>query len=118
MKLALAALIIAVSGCASPPASPPPPPLPADARPIGQSQLAPKAAATCVAQKWSGSTGQTVYLEYILANDTAFDVYAPGQQPPGGSAAVIRPAPSGSGSAVGFRGTETTVAGPVGQCQS
>lgn len=115
MKLALAALLIAVSGCASQPASAPPP-LPVDARPIGQSQLAPKAAAACIAQKWANNTGQTVYTQYVFANDTAFDVYAPGQQPPSGSAALIRPAPTGTGSAVGFRGPETTIAGPVGQC--
>ena len=116
MKLALAAMAIAVSGCASQPASPPPPPLPADARPVGQSQLAPKAAAICIAQKWANSTGQTAYIQYVFANDTAFDVYPPGQQPPSGSAALIRPAPSGTGSAVGFRGPESTIGGAVGQC--
>lgn len=116
MKLALAALVVAVSGCASKPASPPPTPLPADARPIGQSQLAPKAAAVCIAQKWATATGQTVYYQYVFANETAFDVFAPGQQPPSGSAALVRPAPSGTGSSVGFRGPESSVAGPVGQC--
>jgi hypothetical protein len=116
MKLALAAMAIAVSGCASQPATAPTPPLPTDARPVGQSQLAPKVAATCIAQKWANSTGQTVYIEYVFANDTAFNVYAPGQQPPSGSGAFIRPAPSGTGSAVGFRGPESTIGGVVGQC--
>lgn len=115
MKLAIAALVIAVSGCASQPSSPPPPPA---VRPIGQSQLAPMAAATCVAQKWATSAGQTVYMQYVYANDTAFDVFVPGQQPPSGSAAIVRPATSGPGSMVGFRGPETAVAvtGAVGQC--
>jgi hypothetical protein len=115
MKLALAAMAIAVTGCAST-TSPPPVPLPADTRPIGQSQMAPKAAALCIAQKWANSSGQTVYAQYVFANDTAFDVYAPGQQPPSGSAAMVRPAASGPGSAVGFRGPESTIGGVVGQC--
>jgi hypothetical protein len=111
MKLALAALVIAVSGCAS---QPPPP---AAVRPVGQSQLAPKAAATCVAQKWATSSGQTVYMQHVFANETAFDVYVPGQQPPAGSAALVRPSTSGPGSMVSYRGTETAASGAVGQCQ-
>jgi hypothetical protein len=116
MKLAFVAMAIAVTGCASKPASPPAVPLPADTRPIGQSQMAPRAAALCIAQKWANSSGQTVYAQYVFANDTAFDVYAPGQQPPSGSAAMVRPAASGPGSAVGFRGPEATIGGVVGQC--
>jgi hypothetical protein len=119
VKLAFVTLVIAaVTGCASQPASPPPAPLPSGARPVGQSQLAPRAAATCIAQKWANSSQQTVYMQYVFANETAFDVYVPGQQPPSGSAALVRPAPSGSGSAVGFRGAETADASAVGQCQS
>ena len=38
-----------------------------------------------------------------MANDQAMDVYVPGQQPPSGAAAVVRPAYSGSGTWVGFR---------------
>ncbi|RZL90901.1 MAG: hypothetical protein EOP82_14285 [Variovorax sp.] len=111
MKLALAALVIAVSGCASQP--PPPPAVSA----VGPSQLAPKSAATCVAQKWATNSGQTVYMQHVFANDTAFDVYVPGQQPPTGSAALVRPATSGPGSMVSYRGDATNVTGPVGQCQ-
>ena len=118
MKIAFVTLVIAVTGCASQPASPPPSSQPSDVRPIGQSQLAPRAAATCIAQKWANSTQQIVYMQHVFANDTAFDVYVPGQQIPGGSAALVRPAPSGSGSAVGFRGTETADTGAIGQCQS
>ena len=116
MKLAFVTLVIAVTGCASQPASPPA--TPSGARPVGQSQLAPKAAALCIAQKWANSSQQTVYMQHVFANDTAFDVFVPGQQPPTGSAALVRPAPSGSGSAVGFRGAETADASAVGQCQS
>jgi len=117
MKLALTALVIAVAGCAS--QQPPPPPM--AVRAVGQSALAPKAAATCIAMKWSAnSNGQPVWVQYVLANDTAFDVYAPTQQPPTGSAAVVRTGTGGAGSMVGFRGTDTTtlVPGIVGQCQS
>jgi hypothetical protein len=111
MKLALAALVVAVSGCAS--QSPPPPAV----SPVGQSQLAPRAAATCIAQKWMTSSGQTVYMQHVFANDTAFDVYVPGHQPPTGSAALVRPATSGPGSMVSYRGDVANVTGPVGQCQ-
>lgn len=113
MKLALAALVIAVSGCAS---KPPPPPA-APVSPVGQSQLAPKAAALCIMQKWATNSGQTVYAQYVFANDTAFDVFVPGQQPPSGSAALVRPAASGPGSMVSFRGVESSMAGITGQCQ-
>lgn len=112
MKLALAALVIAVSGCAS---KPPPPPAPVS--PVGQSQLAPKAATLCIMQKWATNSGQPVYAQYVFANDTAFDVFVPGQQPPSGSAALVRPAASGPGSTVSFRGVESSMTGITGQCQ-
>ncbi|MDR6392189.1 hypothetical protein J2801_005317 [Paraburkholderia phenoliruptrix] len=38
-----------------------------------------------------------------MANDQAVDVYVPGEQPPNGAAAVVRPSYSGKGSWVGFR---------------
>ncbi len=63
MKLALAAMAIAVSGCASQPATAPTPPLPTDARPVGQSQLAPKVAATCIARN-----GRTVRGRRSISN--------------------------------------------------
>jgi len=116
MKLALAAVVVAVAGCASQTAPPPP-----AFRAVGTSALAPKAAAACIALKWSANANsQPVWVQNVLANDTAYDVYAPTQQPPSGSAAVVRPGPSGVGSAVGFRGTDTStvVPGIVGQCAS
>jgi hypothetical protein len=112
MKIALPAFVIALSGCASQPSSPPP----AEVRPVGQSQLAPKAAAICIAQKWITNSGRSTVIQHVFANDTAFDVFVPGQEPPYGSAALVRPAPSGTGSAVGFRGSAPDVTGAIGQC--
>jgi hypothetical protein len=117
MKLALAAFVIAVTGCASQPPPPPAQPM----RAVGTSTLAPKAAAACIALKWSANANsQPVWVQNVLANDTAYDVYAPTQQPPTGSAAVVRTGAGGVGSAVGFRGTDTStiVPGIVGQCAS
>ena len=39
----------------------------------------------------------------MLANNQAMDVYVPGQQPPNGAAAVVRPSYTGKGTWVGFR---------------
>jgi len=125
MKLALAsALVIAASGCASQIQSPPPSaPASVQVQPVGQSQLAPRAAADCIAQKWMAMSNQPVQMQYVFANETAFDVFAPGQPPLTGTsadsslqAALVRPAPSGPGSMVSFRGTATPVSGAVGQC--
>lgn len=123
MKLVLAsALVIAVSGCASQKQSPPPS-TPASVQPVGQSQLAPRAAADCIAQKWMAMSNQPVQMQYVFANETAFDVFVPGQPPLTGTAAdsslqaaLVRPAPSGPGSMVSFRGNATPVSGAVGQC--
>jgi hypothetical protein len=52
-----------------------------------------------------------------MANDQAMDVYVPGQQPPGGAAAVVRP--NGSGSWVGFRsgsGAGSDASGSITGC--
>ena len=119
MKLTLAStslVVIAVCGCASPPASPPP----ASAPPVGQSALAPTAAADCIALKWATNAQKPVTVETVLANATAYNVYVPTQQPPAGSAALIRPGTDGKGSTVSFRGTDTggLVQGITGQCQS
>src|SRR6478609_5320537 len=122
MKLALSALVVAVAGCASQPSSSPPP-AGTSVRPVGQSSMAPRAAATCIAQKWQAMSGQPAQMQYVFANETAFDVFVPGQPPLTGGpsdsnlqAALVRPAPSGPGSMVAFRGTESPVAGTAGQC--
>lgn len=93
--LPLIALTVAISACAAQP--------PAGVQSVGQSQQAPKAVATCIAQKWADGTQQQVVAQDIMANDQAMDVYVPGQQPPNGAAAVVRPSPSGKGTWVGFR---------------
>jgi hypothetical protein len=119
MKLKLVsttALVIAVCGCASPP----PPTPPAEVRPVGQSALSPTAAADCIALKWATNAQKPVWVETVLANATAYNVYVPTQTAPTGSAALIRPGAGGVGSTVSFRGTDTggLVPGLAGQCQS
>jgi len=78
----------------------------------------------CIAQKWAGIAGQPAQIQYVFANETAFDVYVPGQPPLTGAAAdgmlnaaFVRPAASGPGSMVSFRGPEAPVTTAVGQCQ-
>ncbi|CAE6832133.1 hypothetical protein [Paraburkholderia domus] len=108
MKYPFIALVVVVSACASEP--------PPDVHAVGQSQLPPKVVAQCIAVKWANNSGQTVYSQYVLANEQAFDVYVPGQQPPGGASAVVRQAAGGSGSSVGFRGTDSSVTSSINQC--
>lgn len=103
-----------LAGCAVSPYTPPPS---ANTRPVGPSKLEPKAAAQCIGQKWADATRQQVVMQYMLANDQAFDVYVPGQQPPSGTAAIVRKAPTGSGSWLGFRGPDGPEAGAISQCQ-
>jgi hypothetical protein len=92
--LPLIALTVAVSACAAQP--------PAGVQSVGQSQQPPRAVAQCIAQKWADGTQQQVISQDTMANDQAMDVYVPGQQPPNGAAAVVRPG-NGTGSWVGFR---------------
>jgi hypothetical protein len=93
--LPLIALTVAISACAAQP--------PAGVQSVGQSQQPPKVVAQCIAQKWADGSQQQVVSQDTLANDQALDVYVPGQQPPNGAAAVVRPAYTGTGSWVGFR---------------
>ena len=93
--LPLIALTVAVSACAAQP--------PAGVQSVGQSQQPPRAVAACIAHKWADSSQQQVVLQSTLANDQAMDVYVPGQQPPNGAAAVVRPSYTGKGTWVGFR---------------
>ncbi|MDT6963141.1 MULTISPECIES: hypothetical protein [unclassified Cupriavidus] len=103
-----------LTGCAMSPYTPPPTQA---TRPIGESKLAPKAAAQCIGQKWADATRQQVFMQYMLANDQAFDVYVPGQQPPNGAAAVVRKSTSGPGSWLGYRGQDNGEAAAISQCQ-
>jgi hypothetical protein len=94
--LPLIAFAVAFSACAAQP--------PAGVQSVGQSQQPPKAVASCIAQKWADGSQQQVVSQNTLANDQAMDVYAPGQQPPNGAAAVVRPSYTSKGTWVGFRG--------------
>lgn len=106
--------VAALAGCAASPYTPPPT---SATTAVGESKLAPKAAAQCIGQQWANTSNQTVMMQYMLANDQAFDVYVPGQQPPNGSAAIVRKSANGPGSWIGFRGSDTTASGAISQCQ-
>ncbi|CAB3779601.1 hypothetical protein LMG28614_00882 [Paraburkholderia ultramafica] len=93
--LPLIAFAVAISAGAAQP--------PAGVQSVGQSQQPPKAVASCIAQKWADGSQQQVVSQNTLANDQAMDVYVPGQQPPNGAAAVVRPSYTGKGTWVGFR---------------
>jgi len=106
MKYPFVVSVLALAACAAPG--------PDNSNSIGQSQQSPSAVAQCIATNWANSSGQTVYMEYVLAGGRAFNVYVPGQQPPSGAAALVRP--NGSGSSVGFRGAGGNAAGSVSKC--
>ncbi|WP_341312217.1 hypothetical protein WN982_11920 [Paraburkholderia sp. IMGN_8] len=111
--LPLIALIAAFSASAAQP--------PAGVQSVGQSQQPPKAVATCIAQKWADGSQQRVVSQDTLANDQALDVYVPGQQPPNGAAAVVRPSYTGKGTWVGFRsngaaGSDATTTSAISAC--
>ncbi|CAH2808154.1 MAG: FIG00466862: hypothetical protein [Candidatus Burkholderia crenata] len=91
--LPILALTVAISACAAP--SP-------NVSQVGTSQQPPKAVAQCIAQKWADKSQQQVISQDPLANDMAADVYFPGQQPPDGAAALVRPNYSGPRTWVGF----------------
>jgi len=104
--LPLIALTVAITACAAQP--------PAGVESVGQSQQPPRAVASCIAQKWADGSQQQVVLQNTLANDQAMDVYVPGQQPPNGAAAVVRPSYTGKGTWVGFRGAGTANSNATG----
>lgn len=85
---------------------------------VGTSQKAPRVVAQCVAQKWADKSQQQVVSQAALANDQAVDVYVPGQQPPNGAAAIVRPAKAGSGSWVGFRASGAAGSQATGDIQA
>jgi hypothetical protein len=93
--LPLIALTVAISACAAQP--------PAGVQSVGTSQQPPATVGKCIAQKWADKSQQQVVSQDTLAWDRAVDVYVPGQQPPNGAAAVVRPSYQGSGTWVGFR---------------
>lgn len=106
----LLALTVAISASAAQP--------PAAVQQVGSSQKAPKIVAQCVAQKWADKSQQQVVSQNTLANDQAVDVYVPGQQPPSGAAAIVRPAPAGHGTWVGFRASGAAGSQATGDIQT
>jgi hypothetical protein len=76
----------------------------ANTQSVGESQRTPAVVAQCIGQKWADQSQKQVISQVILANNQAMDVYVPGQQPPSGAAAVVRPAwAANSKTWVGFR---------------
>jgi hypothetical protein len=108
--LPILALTVAISACAAQ--------TPPGVSPVGTSQQAPKVVAQCIAQKWADKSQQQVISQDTLANDMASDVYVPGQQPPTGAAAVVRPNYSGSGTWVGFRAAGAAGSDATGDIQA
>jgi hypothetical protein len=108
--LPILALTVAISACAAQ--------TPPGVSPVGTSQQAPKVVAQCIAQKWADKSQQQVISQNTLANDMAADVYVPGQQPPTGAAAVVRPNYSGSGTWVGFRAAGAAGSDATGDIQA
>jgi hypothetical protein len=108
--LSLLAMTVAISACAAQP--------PAGVQQVGTSQKAPKVVAQCISQKWADKSQQQVVSQDTLANDQAVDVYVPGQQPPAGAAAVVRPNWSGPGSWVGFRASGAAGSDTTGDIQT
>ena len=104
------AMAAALCACAAQP--------PAGVQSIGTSQQPPNVVGHCIAQKWADRTQQQVVAQTTLANNMAMDVYVPGQQPPNGAAAVVRPN-QGPGTWVGFRaagGAGSDATGDVSAC--
>ena len=103
---------VAVSGCASQS-------MPPSAQAVGESQRPVPAVAQCIGQKWANQSQQRVISQVIVANNQAMDVYVPGQQPPNGSAALVRPSWTGNSKTwVGFRpgGSGGNTGGDIGGC--
>ncbi|SOE86943.1 hypothetical protein SAMN05446935_7475 [Burkholderia sp. YR290] len=105
------AIIVVLSACAAR--------SPTDVQTVGTSQQPAKTVGHCIAKRWADKTQQQVMSQNILANDMAMDVYVPGQQPPSGAAALVRPNTQGSGTWVGLRaagGAGRDVAGDASAC--
>jgi hypothetical protein len=108
--LPILALTVAISACAAP--------MSPGVSQVGTSQQPPKAVAQCIAQKWADKSQQQVVSQDTLANDMAADVYVPGQQPPDGAKAIVRPNYSGPGTWVGFRAAGSGGSDATGDIQA
>jgi len=105
--LPILAFAVAISACAAQPG----------VSQVGTSQQAPKVVSQCIAQKWADKSQQQVISQVTLANDMASDVYGPGQQPPSGAAAIVRPSTAGGATWVGFRTAGGAGGGATGDIQ-
>jgi len=86
---------------------------------VGTSQQPAAAVAQCIAHKWSDRSQQQVVSQTSVANNQAVVVYEPGQQPPNGAAAVVRPAWSRNAKTwVGLRGGSDASADAVGDIRA
>lgn len=95
--LPLIAITATLAACANQP-------MPSGTQSVGTSQQPPAAVAQCIAKKWADKSQQQVVQQSVMANDQAVDVYVPGQQPPNGAAATVRPAWNANAKTwVGFR---------------
>ncbi|EDT37520.1 conserved hypothetical protein [Burkholderia ambifaria MEX-5] len=104
--LPLIALTVAISAHAADPA----------AQNVGQSQKSAQDVSACIAKTWADKSQQQVVSQNVLANGLATDVYVPGQQPPNGAAAMVRPSwQPGAKTWVGVRG-DATSAGDINAC--
>lgn len=109
--LPLIALTVAISAHAADPSA---------VQNVGQSQKPAQEVSACIAKTWADKSQQQVVSQNVLANGLATDVYAPGQQPPNGAAAMVRPADTaGAKTWVGFRagsGAGADAAGAISAC--
>ncbi len=102
--LPIAAVPLIFAACASQP--------PVNITPVGQSARAPTDVAMCIAKTWADKSQQPVTSQTVIAGNVAMDVLLPGQAP-GGSAAMVRPAQTGTGSWVGYRSVGSTMPPPA-----
>jgi len=93
-KIPFVALVAATSAFAQ---------APSGVQTVGHSQRAAEPVAFCIAKKWADASQKEVILQTVVANNLAMDVYVPGQRPPSGDAAMVRP-----GTRVGFRSAGST----------
>ncbi|CAB3795405.1 hypothetical protein LMG28688_04100 [Paraburkholderia caffeinitolerans] len=108
--LPLIAITATLAACANQP-------IPNGAQSVGTSQQPPAAVAQCIAKKWADKSQQQVVQQSVLANDQAVDVYVPGQQPPNGAAATVRPAWNANAKTwVGMRGAGGDASSDISAC--
>lgn len=108
--LPLIAITATLAACANQP-------IPSGTQSVGTSQQPPAAVAQCIAKKWADKSQQQVVQQSVLANDQAVDVYVPGQQPPNGAAATVRPAWNANAKTwVGMRGASGDASSDISAC--